>query len=205
MTSIVYATTNPGKFEMVKAIFNHHGSNITSLSNFNIRVNVDETGTSLEENARIKAETYAKLLPADSIVIGDDTGIEIDALGGEPGIKVRRWDGTQMSDEAIIDLCLSKLKDVKKPHRTAHFRTVLAVAIEGKETQYFEGIMHGEILETPKLERAEGMPFWPIFYLPDLKMTLGEFHAKPIKFQLDHPTHREKAVLSALPYLAKLI
>jgi XTP/dITP diphosphohydrolase len=205
MTNIVYATSNPGKFAQVQKIFAHHGIKLVSPSDFAVKVEVEETGKSLEENAKLKAETYLKVLPNNCIVIGDDTGIEIDALDGEPGIRVRRWDGTHMSDEAIIDLCLSKLKDVKKTYRGAQFRTVLAVAMGAKETQYFDGIMRGEILETPKQERAEGMPFWPIFYLPKLHMTLGEFHTMPIDFQLNHPTHREKAVASALPYLLELI
>jgi XTP/dITP diphosphohydrolase len=204
MQPIVFATTNPGKFSQVKNIFTHHGIDLESPLDFGLQLNVEETGPTLEANARLKAEAFAAQLPPDTIVIGDDTGIEIDALGGEPGIKVRRWNGTHMSDEAIIELCLSKLSGVKPGDRGAQFRTVLAVAKMGDPVHYFEGIMRGEILETPKVERAEGMPFWPIFYLPKLKMTLGEFHAMPMDFQLQNPTHRELAVLQVLPYLAKL-
>jgi inosine/xanthosine triphosphate pyrophosphatase family protein len=74
----------------------------------------------------------------------------------------------------------------------------LAVVQKESQVQYFEGVMRGVILETPKKPREEGMPFWPIFYLPDLGMTLGEFHSQPMDFQLNHPTHREKAVIAAL-------
>lgn len=198
MTNIVFATTNPGKLSMVRNIFTHHGMQLLSLSDYDVHLDVEETGSSLEENARIKAESYLKLLPKDSIVIADDTGVEIDALGGEPGIRVRRWDGTHMTDEAITSLCLNKLIGVKKSHRGAQFRTVLAVARTGNDPLYFEGITRGEILEVPRPERSEGLPFWPIFYLPELSMTLGEFHSMPIEFQLKHPTHREKAFLAAL-------
>lgn len=203
--NIVYATTNPGKFEMVQKICAHHGVNIKSLVDFNINLDVEETGETLEENAKIKAETYAKLLPPDCIVIADDTGVEIDALGGEPGIKVKRWKGYETTDEEIIEYCLERMKDVPVGERGAQFRTVLAVASRDSQVTYFDGILRGEILLEPLPARRQGMPFWPIFFIPQLKMTLGQFHDQPIEFQVAHPTHRELAMLKALPYLAKLM
>lgn len=204
MTDIVYATTNPGKFAEVQKLFVHQGIEIKSAADFDIKIDVEETGTSLEENAALKALAYQKVLPSDVVVIGDDTGIEIDALGGEPGITVRRWKGYSMEDEEIIEYALERLKDVPKDERGAQFRTVLAVASHGKPVAHFSGVLRGEILETPRPEREKGMPFWPIFFLPDLNMTLGEFHDMPIDFQVKNPTHRKKAVISALPYLATL-
>ncbi len=204
MNRIVFATTNPGKFAMVKDIFSHNGIELLSPLDFNVKIEVEETGKSLEENSKLKAESYLKILPSGSIVIGDDTGIEIDALSGAPGIKVRRWKGYEMEDEEIITHCLDLLKDVPVGKRGAQFRTVLAVASQNSETKYFDGVLRGEILEKPLSLRSKGMPFWPIFYIPELKMTLGEFHAESIEFQIDHPTHRELAVLKVLPYLATL-
>lgn len=204
MTQIVYATTNPGKFEMVQKVCAHHGVEIKSLADFGVNVDVEESGETLEKNAKIKAEAYLKLLPSDSIVIADDTGVEIDALGGEPGIKVRRWKGYKMSDEEIIEYCLERMKDVPVGDRGAQFRTVLAVSVHDSEVKYFDGVLRGEILTVPLAERREGMPFWPIFFIPKLKMTLGQFHDRPMEFQLAHPTHRELAVIKLLPYLATL-
>lgn len=204
MTPIIYATTNPGKFAMVQNIFTHHGLQLHSLADYNLKVDIDEVGSSLEENARLKAEGYLKYLPADSIVIGDDTGIEIDSLGGEPGIKVRRWKGYKMTDEEIIEYCLLRMKDVPVEERSAQFRTVLAIATHDSPIKYFDGVLRGEILQQPQSLRSEGMPFWPIFYIPKLKMSLGEFHAMPIEYQLSHPTHRERAALECLPYLRSL-
>ena len=201
MTQIVFATTNPGKLAMVQNIFIHHKLKLHSLADYNLKVDIDEVGSSLEENALLKAEGYLKYLPKDTIVIGDDTGVEIDALEGEPGIKVRRWKGYEMQDEEIINYCLERMKDVPKGKRGSQFRTVLAIAQNNQPVKYFDGILHGEILEKPQSLRSEGMPFWPIFYIPKLKMSLGQFHAMPIDFQLQNPTHRELAVLSALPYL----
>lgn len=205
MTNIVYATTNPGKFAMVKEIFTHYGLELSSLQDFHISLDIDETGSTLEDNARLKAEGYLKYLPKDAIVISDDTGVEIDALGGEPGIKVRRWKGYPMQDEEIIEYCLARMKDVPPGQRGIQFRTVLAVASAHSPTKYFDGILRGEILTKAQSLRSEGMPFWPIFYIPKLKMSLGQFHAMPVEFQLSHPTHRELAVLKSLPYLATLV
>lgn len=205
MKQILFATTNPGKLAMVQEIYAHHDMKVVGPQDLGLQLEVDETGSSLEENARLKAVAYQKVLPADMIVITDDTGIEIDALGGKPGIKVRRWKGYPMTDEEIITYCLEQMRNIPKDKRGAQFRTVLAVVQDDKPIRYFDGILRGEILGKPEKMRREGMPFWPLFYIPKLGMTLGEFHAAPIEFQLAHPTHREKAVIATLPYLATLI
>jgi XTP/dITP diphosphohydrolase len=198
MMQIVYATTNPGKFSEVQKIFAHHNVGIKSLLDYGINQDVIESGDTLEANAKIKALAYQKLLPKDVIVVADDTGIEIDALGGEPGIKVRRWKGYKMEDEEIIEYCLKRMEKVKEGERGAQFRTVLAVAGISQDVVYFDGILRGKILDHPQSLRKEGMPFWPIFFIPKLNMTLGDFHSSSIDFQLKNPTHRELAVLKFL-------
>ena len=198
MTNVVYATTNPGKLKEAQKIFAHHGLEIVGPGDMGISLDVEETGSSLAENARLKAEAYLDLLPKGTVVIGDDTGLEIDALGSEPGIKVRRWKGYKMADEEIIEYCLERLNGVPPKARGAQFHTVLAAAVRGQAVQYFDGVLRGTILAEPRRERQAGMPFWPIFYLPKLSMTLGEFHASPLAFQLSHPTHREQAFQNLL-------
>ena len=202
--NILYATTNPGKFAEASRHFEAHGLTISSPEMLGVGRVIEESGSSLEENAILKAEAYLPHLPADSIVIGDDTGIEIDALGGEPGIKVRRWLGHHMSDQEIVDYTLKRLKKVTLQKRTAHFRTVLAIAQKGRNTITVDGLLSGLILTAPIGRMREGMPFWQIFYIPELKMTLGQFHKKSIEYQLEHPTHREKAIQAAVAYLSKL-
>ncbi len=194
---IIYATTNPGKFNEVKSIFAHHNVNIYSPMDFGQSVEVEETGNTLQENALLKAKAYIDLFPND-IIISDDTGVEIDGLGGEPGIKVRRWKGYKMEDEEIIEHCLLRMNGIKEGKRGAQFHTVIAVAEPGKEIVYFDGVFRGQILKEPKKEREVGMPFWPIFFIPELNMTLGELHHMPMDFQILHPTHRELAVLKFL-------
>src|SRR3989339_982306 len=112
MTDIVYATTNPGKFTEVAKLFAGHGIAIKSAADYKVDIDVNETGTTLEENAILKAEAYRDAIKDDVIILGDDTGLEIDALGGEPGIKVRRWKGYNMTDEEIITYALERLKNV---------------------------------------------------------------------------------------------
>jgi len=199
MTQILYATTNPGKLKEAKSIFAAHNLILLGPDDLGLNIDVDEVGATLEENARLKADAYQRIASSTTLVIGDDTGIEIDALGGEPGIKVRRWKGYKMSDEEIISYTLERLKD--QPNRNAQFRTVLALA-SPIEVKYFDGILRGEILEKPKAEREVGMPFWPIFFIPKLTMTLGQFHASPITFQLKNPTHREIAIIKVVEYIS---
>lgn len=204
MTSIIYATTNPGKFNEVKGIFAHHQLAVSSLKDFGISRDVPETGATLVANARLKVEAYQSLLPPGSIVIADDTGLEIDALDGEPGIHVRRWLGHRMSDEEIISYVLHRLENVPPDQRGAQFHTVLAVAAPDQSLHYFHGIFRGMIMASPEPERVEGMPFFPLFFIKELGLSLDKFHRLPIASQLKFPTHREKAVIASVPYLRSL-
>lgn len=203
MTDIVYATTNPGKFAEVAKLFAGHNTPIHSAVEYNVNIDVDETGSTLEENAILKAEAYRDAIPDDVIVLGDDTGLEIDALGGEPGIKVRRWKGYKMTDEEIIAYALERLQGVPEDQRTAHFRTVIAVAKRGVETKTFTGILPGRIVTEPHNYREEGLPFQPLFFSTDYNDMLYKIHSLPTaeKLALHIVTHRERAVTAALPYL----
>ena len=204
MKQILYATTNPGKLAEVQTVLKHHSLDVIGPQDLGLTIDVEESGSTLEENARLKTKAYLQLVDRKNIVFADDTGLEIDALGGEPGITVRRWKGYKMSDEEIISYTLERLKDIPAGKRGAQFHTVIAVGYDSQPIKYFHGFFRGEILETPRPERIAGMPFFPLFYLPSLKTSLGEFHELPIAEQLKSPTHRELAVLSALPYLRQL-
>ncbi|MBP9670500.1 non-canonical purine NTP pyrophosphatase [Candidatus Woesebacteria bacterium] len=207
MTNIVYATTNPGKFAEVQKIFSGHGITIHPASKYGVNLEVDETGETLEENAILKAEAYSLAINrSDVVVISDDTGLEIDALGNEPGIKVRRWKGYRMSDEEIINYTIERLSGVIDQKRTAHFRTIIAVAELGKKTMTFEGKLYGRILDKPTNLRVEGLPFQSLFYVTEYSLMLGDLHDMDVSQKLAQKiiTHRERAVIYALPYLATL-
>ena len=186
MINIVYATTNPAKFAEVSKLFAPHRIILHSPQEYGIQIDIEETGNTLEANATLKAETYRDQLPDNCIVLGDDTGVEIDALHGEPGIKVRRWKGYSMTDEEIISYTLERLHGVSSAQRGAQFRTVIAVSYKHHPTRTFSGIYRGVIRTQPLATREAGFPFRSLF-------------------RGSHPTHRENAAKSVLPYLSTLM
>ena len=167
---------------------------------------MEENGKTLEENASLKAKAYLSKTK-NMIVMADDTGIEIDALNGEPGIHARRWKNhkTVMTDEEIINYCLERLKGVPKGKRGAIFKTVIALAIPGKvKIELFSGTLQGVISEKPSRYRKEGLPFETIFFIPKLDMFLGQVHRLPPGKNRKYLTHREKAVQKALARIKEL-
>jgi XTP/dITP diphosphohydrolase len=143
------------------------------------------------------------------VVLADDTGVEIDALHGEPGIHVRRWrDGaTPMSDQAIIDYCMARMQGIPHARRGAQFRTVIALGSPGGALELFDGILRGEIVQTPAPLQIPGFPFETMFYIPEWGKLLGDIHSLDIDEKLRHGylTHRERAVQRAVPRLRELL
>lgn len=207
MKRLVYATTNPGKFQEVRKFLASHNLRLHAPSEYQVELDVEESGNTLEENATLKAKAFLNLLPNDSIVIGDDTGVEISALNGEPGIKVRRWKGEHMTDQEIIDYCIARMKDVKDGSRQAQFRTVLAVTARNHDTKLFDGILPGHIVQDPTLLKIKGFPFESLLYVDEYKMMLGEIHQLTAKEKAEKTilTHRERALNSSLSYLRQLL
>lgn len=203
---LLYATNNPGKVNEVSKLLAHNGIKVVSPKDLSIELDVPEEGTTLEENATLKVKAF--LLVSDGrVVLGDDTGLEIDALNGEPGIHVRRWkDGeTRMNDEEIIEYAIERLKDVPKGERGAQFRTVLALALPSGEVELFDGILRGEILEKPAELRVEGFPFESLFFVPKWGMLLGEAHKMSAQEQGERKNHRERALEKAVPRILELL
>ena len=170
-------------------------------SEFGAAVSVPETGTSLRENALLKASAFAKILGPDYLVIGDDTGVEIEALGSEPGIYVRRWRDHihDMTDTEIIAYCLEKMAGVTD--RAARMHTSLAT-ISDADINYFEGELTGHIVEKPIELRMEGFPFESLFYADEYQLMLGEIHQLSIEEKLSRGvlTHRERAFQNFLSW-----
>lgn len=179
------------------------GVELLSPKDVGLILEIEEEGKTLEENAAVKAKEYL-LAGFEGIVMADDTGVEIKALGGEPGIHVRRWkDGkTRMSDQEVIDYCLMRMKGIPRGERTAKFRTVIALGSKGNEIKLFDGVLTGMILEKPIPLRIEGFPFESLFYIQRWKKALGEIHQIAAEQKMEFLTHREKAVLKAIKYLA---
>lgn len=196
---LLYATNNPGKLDEVRQ-FLGGAMPIESPEDLKLEIEVEETGETLEENALLKARAFRAESPPDVIVMADDTGLEINALGGEPGVKTRRWrDGrTEMSDRAIIAYCLERLRYVSNGNRGARFRTVIALLLPDGEEHLFEGVLEGEILTEGPPPRRPGLPFGGLFHVPDAGKSLDDLEHES---DPDFLTHRQKAVEKAVAWL----
>ncbi|MEB2288712.1 MAG: non-canonical purine NTP pyrophosphatase [Anaerolineae bacterium] len=206
MRPVLFATANPGKIMEVRHLLAAAGLPLVTPHEIGLLLNVPEPGATLEENATLKARAYLERLPSgEFVVVADDTGLEIDALGGEPGIHVRHWTGGErMSDEAIIAYCLERLHGVPPAQRGAQFRTALAVGAELEAIALFEGTQRGVILEQPDPLRIEGFPFESLFYVAEWGMLLGAMHLLPAGQKAGFVTHRERALRHALPHIRAL-
>jgi XTP/dITP diphosphohydrolase len=142
---------------------------------------VDETGTTFEENARLKATSFAGA--SGLMALGDDSGLEIDALGGEPGVRSRRYAGADATDENRIALVLKKLEGVPPGRRTARFRCVMAVATPAGVVGVVHGRCEGVIAEAPR--GSNGFGYDPIFLLPNQGRTMAELSSAE-KHALSH-------------------
>lgn len=208
---LLYATTNPGKLAEIRTLLEPDGIPVLGPAEVGLALDVPEDGATLEANASAKARAYMAQLGADTVVLGDDTGVEIDALDGAPGIHVRRWDGSaRMTDEAIIAYCLEQLRGVPLPERGAQFRTAFAVGVAGAangDIALFEGTLRGVIREEPDPLRIVGFPFESLFYVLAWDILLGKVHDLPAaeKLRRGFVTHRQRALQRAMPHLRALL
>jgi XTP/dITP diphosphohydrolase len=205
---VLYATTNPGKVQEVRKYLQSFDIPLVSPAELGMTLEVEETGQTLEENAILKAQGYMVQVP-HMLVMADDTGVEIDALHGEPGIHVRRWRDhtTAMSDQDIIAYCMQRMQGVPASQRGAQFRTVIALGQAAGKIELFEGILRGTITATPAPLTIPGFPFETMFFIPEWGKLLGDIHAYSIadKLRQNTLTHRERAVNKAVPRLRQLL
>lgn len=197
---MLFATNNAGKLNEVRKLAEPEGINVLSPQDINLDIDPDETGDSFESNARLKVEAFLGEVPKSMWVAGDDSGVMIDALNGEPNIHTRRWIGQRMTDNEIRDYAITKLKGVPKPKRTALFRSIVALGHGDEAVKFFQGEIRGEILETPntEVEPIEGFPFRQIFYVPEADRMLGHFDDVP-----GFLTHRQRAFKKVFEYILK--
>jgi len=191
---ILIGTHNPGKLREYKILLKEY-KNILSLNDLGVEKDIKESGKTYEENAIKKAVFYSKLtgLP----VLADDGGLEIDILGGEPGLKSRRWPGYKASDEELIGLALEKLKGVPREKRTACFVVVVALAFSENKVFTARGEKQGIILEKPQGKMISGYPFRSIFYLPKQDKTFNQLSIE----QEAETGHRKKPLALLKPKL----
>ena len=144
MKEVIIATKNPGKAREFEHIFAPRGFSVKTLLDFPEIPEVEETGSTFEENAILKAEAVSQAL--NKMVIGDDSGLIVDVLEGRPGIFSARYAGEPKNDQKNTEKVLSELKGVPEDERTARFYCALAVAVPGHETFTVSGTCEGRIL-----------------------------------------------------------
>jgi XTP/dITP diphosphohydrolase len=201
MKKLLVATTNPGKFNEFRIIIGELAPElqIVSLRDLDIKNKIEETGSTFEENAGLKAKFYCGLtgLPA----LADDSGLEIDYLNGEPGVLSRRWPGYEATDGELIEITLRKLRGVPKEKRGAQLRAVIALAMPGEEkVHFFEGVLRGFITEKIAAPVIPGFPFRSILFVPERRSVLAELTAE----EEAAISHRKIALKQAKPLLEKL-
>jgi len=187
LEQIIIATKNQGKAEEFKSFFSKHNVKALSLLELDKPVpDIEETGSTFEENAALKAEQMASLMQTP--VLADDSGLIIDALNGEPGVFSARYAGESKNDQANIEKVLRKLKDIPINERNARFICVLAIGRPDEETIFKTGYCEGAIALS---ERGEnGFGYDPIFIPDGFTMTMAELTFE----QKNEISHRKKAI-----------
>jgi len=178
MNHVLIATSNAGKLRDFAGAAAPFGIEITTIPNFASLPTVVEDGRTFEENARKKAESYSREVPGE-IVLADDSGLEVGALNGAPGVHSARYAAdaphlmdNNTDDEANNTRLLRELKDVPPDKRTGRFVCVIAVARDGQTLQVFRGEAEGTILNRPR--GANGFGYDPLFYFPQVQKAFAE-------------------------------
>ena len=193
---LLLATNNKAKVREYKSLLQGIPYEIVTLAEQGITTVIDEVGGSLEENARLKATALAA--ESQLLSLADDSGLEVDALGGEPGPLSARYAGEGASDIERINYLLARLKDVPKEKRAAHFRCVIAIATPDETVELCSGECRGFITLAPKGDHGFG--YDPVFYLPELGKTMAEL---PLELK-NQVSHRGQAARKARELLKKL-
>ncbi|HET7872236.1 MAG TPA: RdgB/HAM1 family non-canonical purine NTP pyrophosphatase [Terriglobales bacterium] len=178
MKRILIATSNQGKLRDFAGAARPHGITVAAIPNFLSLPIVIEDGATFEENARKKAGEYSVSTPGQ-IVLADDSGLEVDALNGAPGVHSARYAaeephkaGTNTDDDANNARLLRELAGVPEEKRTGRFVCVIAVAKDGRTLATFHGVAEGRILD--HLQGSGGFGYDPMFYFPQISKTFAE-------------------------------
>ena len=189
MNRILIATSNPGKLRDFAAAAASYGIEIAPVPGFSSLPTVIEDGSTFEANARKKAEHYSRYIPGE-MVLADDSGLEVDALGGAPGVHSARYAAddprkaeSNTDDEANNARLIRELKSVPPDQRTGRFVCVIAAARDGETLAVFRGTAEGIILDRPR--GSNGFGYDPLFYFPQIRKTFAELSAEQ-KAQFSH-------------------
>jgi len=196
MNKLLIATNNNGKIIELQDLLKDTGIQLLTPADIHLSLEVDEDGATYAENASKKAVAFA--LASGLISLADDSGLEVDALDGAPGLYSARYHpkpGAKDADRRAY--MLENLNDKPRPW-TAHFHATIAIAIPGKDVQVVEGNCYGEIIPTER--GSGGFGYDPIFLFPELNKTMAELEME----EKNRLSHRAKAVMNAMPLLKKI-
>ncbi len=195
MSKLLLATNNPGKVREIMALIRDWGVEILTPAQIGLHLEIEESGHTYAENAALKARAYARA--AGMLSMADDSGLEVDALNGKPGLHSARFsplpNATDADRRAYL---LEQLGDRPRPW-TARFRCIIAIAAPDGETRFAEGICPGEII--PEERGDNGFGYDPIFLLSDSGLTMAQLPMQE-KNQL---SHRARAVRAARTFLTE--
>ncbi len=188
-SKLLIATRNAGKLRELSELLGDLPHELVSLDDVGILREVEETGRTFEENAALKAEAYCKL--SGLLTLADDSGLEVDALGGEPGVRSARYAGADATDAQRVDALLRNLGDAAPQDRSARFRCVIAIAAPRRRTELYSGSCEGRIVSEPR--GLNGFGYDPIFHFTELGMTMAELPPET----KNRVSHRSEAVKKA--------
>jgi XTP/dITP diphosphohydrolase len=181
---LLLATNNTGKVKEYRSLLQGIPFELVTPKEMGILMDVEETGTTYEENARLKACALAE--ESGLLTLADDSGIEVDALAGEPGVMSARYAGENASDAERVNYLLAKMKDIPKEKRTARFRCVIAIAQPDGQVEFCYGECNGVI--TFESQGTKGFGYDPVFFFPERGKTMAELPFE-IKNQISHRGH----------------
>lgn len=196
MSKLLIATRNAGKLAEYRSLLAGVPFELTYLPEVGITGEIEETGNTFQENAVLKARIYAQA--SGLLTLADDSGLEVAALGGEPGVRSARYSGPGATDARNIELLLLRLATVPQGQRQARFRCVIAIAEPHGAVHVAEGECKGEIAFAPR--GSHGFGYDPVFYLPELGQMMAELPPE-VKNQI---SHRAAAAREARKILIRL-
>ncbi len=193
MRNLLIATNNVGKVNEIKALLNHLDLTLVTPSDLGITLDVTEDGQTYAENATKKALAFAQT--SGMTAMADDSGLEVDALGGQPGMRSHRFYPVPNASDADRRKYLLERLEGKPPPWTARFRATIAVASPSGEVKLATGECEGTIISEER--GSNGFGYDPIFYIPDVGCTMAELEMD----EKNRLSHRARAIQNAITFL----
>lgn len=194
---LVIASRNKGKVSEIRALLRGLPITVRSIDDYSGIPEIKETGQTFEENAAIKAQSIFKT--TKTAVLADDSGLEIDALGGKPGIYSNRFGGEGLSDVEKCRLILSLMENIPEDKRSARFRTAVCIIDRNGNSYFTEGVCEGVITHEPVGDNGFG--YDPIFHLPDIGKTMAQLSQE----EKNAISHRGRALRDAVEVLKGIL